>query len=198
MTETASDLELLERWRQGDNGAGSALIKRHFAMLHRFFSSKARGHEEDLIQTSFVACVEARDAFRGESSFKTYLFRLARFQLLMHYRKQYRTRDIDFTSTSVCDLGTSPSGALVRREESELLQRALQLLPIDQQIALELTYWEGLTAKEVAEVLDVAENTVYSRLHRAREHVREALGRMSDAADERRRALVLLTGSDDD
>jgi RNA polymerase sigma-70 factor (ECF subfamily) len=116
----------------------------------------------------------------------------------MHYRKEYRTREIDFTTTSVCDLGTSPSGALVRREESELLGRAMQLLPIDHQIALELTYWEGLTAKEVAEVLGVAENTVYSRLHRAREHVREALGRMSDAADERHRALSLLTGSDDD
>jgi RNA polymerase sigma-70 factor (ECF subfamily) len=198
MSEPASDIELLERWREGDNAAGGALIKRHFAMLHRFFSSKARGQEEDLIQTTFVACVEARDAFRGDSSFKTYLFRLARFQLLMHYRKTYRTRDIDFTTTSVCDLGTSPSGALVRREESELLSRALQLLPVDQQIALELTYWEGLAAKEVAEVLGIAENTVYSRLHRAREHVREALGRMSDAADERRRALSLLTGSDDD
>jgi RNA polymerase sigma factor (sigma-70 family) len=198
MSESASDLELIERWRGGDNASGSALIKRHFAMLHRFFSSKARGHEEDLIQTSFVACVEARDAFRGESSFKTYLFRLARFQLLMHYRKEYRTRDIDFTTTSVCDLGTSPSGALVRREESELLGQALQLLPIDQQIALELTYWEGLAAKEVAEVLGIAENTVYSRLHRAKEHLRDSLARMTDAPDERRRALSLLTGSDRD
>jgi len=197
VNERANDLDLFMRSRGGDNGAGSALIKRHSAMLHRFFSTKARGHEEDLIQTTFVACVEARDAFRGDSSFGTYLFKLAYFQLLNHYRKVYRMQDIDFTTTSICDLGTSPSGALLRHEESELLARALQMLPIDHQIALELTYWEGLGAPEIADVLGIAENTVYSRLHRAKDHLRQALGRMSDAADEQKRALSLLTGTDD-
>jgi RNA polymerase sigma factor (sigma-70 family) len=198
MSESCRDRELLVRWRAGDNSAGSALIKRHSSMLYRFFSTKARGHEEDLIQTTFVACVEARDAFRGESSFGTYLYKLAYFQLLTHYRKLYRTQHIDFTTTSVCDLATSPSGSLLRREENELLARALSRLPIDQQVALELTYWEGLAAPEVADVLGIAENTVYSRLHRAKEHLRTALVRMSDAADERNRALSMFIGSDDD
>jgi RNA polymerase sigma-70 factor (ECF subfamily) len=193
-----SDLELFSSWRGGDNAAGSALIKRHFAALHRFFSTKAHGHEEDLIQTTFVACVEARDAFRGESSFRTYLFKLARFQLFTHYRKVYRKPDIDFTTTSMRDLGTSPSGALLRREERELLERALQQVPVDQQIALELTYWEELAAPDIANVLGIPENTVYSRLRRAKGHLREALERLSDIADERQRALSLLTGSDDD
>jgi RNA polymerase sigma-70 factor (ECF subfamily) len=193
-----SDLELFTAWRDGDNAAGSALIKRHFSALHRFFSTKAHGHEEDLIQTTFVACVEARDAFRGESSFRTYLFKLARFQLFTHYRKAYRRPDIDFTTTSMRDLGTSPSGALLRREERELLERALQHVPVDQQIALELTYWEELAAPDIATVLGIPENTVYSRLRRAKGHLREALERLGGAADERQRALSLLTGSDDD
>lgn len=194
MNET--DPDLFARWSAGDNGAGSALIKRHFSALHRFFSTKAHGHEEDLIQTTLVACIEARDAFRGESSFRTYLLKIARFQLFSHYRKLYRRPDIDFTTTSICDLGISPSGALLRREESELLARALQLVPIDQQIALELTYWEELAAAEVAEVLGIPENTVYSRLSRGRAQLREALERLSPVADERKRTLALLTGSD--
>ncbi len=174
------DIDLLARWRGGDNIAASALLKRHVSMLKRLFATKARGYEEDLIQSTFVACVESRDAFRGDSSFQTYLYRLARTQLFAHYRKEYRTRAPDFTVTSACALGTSPSAALLRREERDLVARALRQVPIDQQIALKLSYGEGLSAPEIAGVLSVAENTVYSRLHRAKANLREALARMSD------------------
>lgn len=191
-----SDLELFALWRAGDNGAGSALIKRHFATLHRFFATKARGHEEDLIQTTFVACVEARDAFRGEASFRTYLFRIARLELFTHYRKRYRSSDIDFTITSIRDLGTSPSAALLRCQERELLEQALQQIALDQRIALELTYWEELAAPDIASVLGIPENTVYSRLRRAKGHLREALARLSDVAEERSRAQALLLPDD--
>jgi RNA polymerase sigma-70 factor (ECF subfamily) len=126
------------------------------------------------------------------------LFKLARFQLFSHYRKVYRRTVIDFTTTSLCDLGTSPSGALLRREEGELLQLALQHVPLDQQIALELTYWEELPAPEVASVLGIPENTVYSRLHRAKHHLRDALEQLSEHADERERALLLFLGADRD
>ena len=179
MITTANDLELLALWRTGDNLAGNLLVKRHFGALHRFFSNKTQGHHEDLIQQTFMACVESKDAFRGESSFRAYLFALARFQLLSHYRKVYRTARVDFTTTSVCDLGTSPSGALAKSQHRALLQRALQHVPIDQQITLELTYWEDMTAPEIAHVLDVPLNTVYSRLRRALEHLRVALQRLS-------------------
>jgi RNA polymerase sigma-70 factor (ECF subfamily) len=139
-----------------------------------------------------VACVEARDAFRGESSFRSYLFGLARFQLYMHYRKTQRSRAVDFTSTSVMDLGASPSGVLAQREDARLLALALQLVPLDQQIALELTYWEGLSAPEVAHVLRIPEATVYSRLRRAKERLRKALDGLAQEPSERQRACELL------
>lgn len=170
-----SDRELLERWRAGDNGAGSALVERHFDALHRFFATKAHAHMEDLIQETFMACVQTRDAFRGESSFRAYLLGLARFQLLRHYRKLYRLHDVDFTTASVRDLATSPSGELAKREELQLLESALQCVSIDQQIALELTYVEDMSASEVACVLGIPENTVYSRLRRAKAHLKDAL-----------------------
>jgi RNA polymerase sigma factor (sigma-70 family) len=196
LASPVADLELLTRWRSGDNASGSALVKRHYETLHRFFSSKAPGHDEDLIQQTFVACIEARDAFRGESTFRAYLFGLARFQLLSHYRRVYRRPDLDFTITSLRDLGTSPTGALLRREASQLLQLALAQLPVDQQIALELTYWEGLGAPEVARVLDIPENTVYSRVRRAKEHLRKALEQLSDREGDRDQAFKLLAGED--
>jgi RNA polymerase sigma-70 factor (ECF subfamily) len=192
MTETPADQELFEQWRSGDTRAGSCLVRRHFDALHRFFSSKAQGQVEDLIQQTFVACIEARDAFRGESTFRAYILGIARLQLLTYYRKSRRQRSVDFTSTSVRDLGLSPTGALAQREDERLLSLALQHVPVDQQIALELTYWEGLKAPEIARVLGVPENTVYTRLRRAREHLRRALEALSDQADQRRRAAGLL------
>jgi RNA polymerase sigma-70 factor (ECF subfamily) len=192
MSDNPTDFELLALWRGGDNGAGSSLVKRHYAALHRFFSGKAHGQDEDLIQQTFVACVEGRDAIRGDSTFRAYLFGLARFQLFGYYRKVYRRPDIDFTVSSLRDLGTSPTGALQRRQSSQLLALALQQIPIDQQIALELTFWEGLSAPEIARALDVPENTVYSRLRRAKAHLREALEQLSELESEREHALSLL------
>jgi len=197
MSEAQTDLELLQLWRGGDNRAGSSLVKRHFEALHRFFATKAHGHGEDLIQQTFVACVEGKHSFRGECSFRAYLFGLARMQLYTHYRKTYRKQAFDFTTTSVRDLSTSPTGALVQREERQLLLLAMQQVPVDQQIALELTYWEGLAAPDVAQVLGIPENTVYSRLRRARGHLRKALEELSDVASEREQALALLGSSDE-
>jgi RNA polymerase sigma-70 factor (ECF subfamily) len=190
MHNQASDLELFERWRQGDTRAGSSLARRHFDALYRFFSSKAQGHVEDLVQQTLMASVQARDAFRGESSFRAYLFGLARLELYTYYRKNHRNQSIDFTSTSLQDLGLSPSGLLARREDEWLLVRALEHVSIDQQIALELTYWQGLSAPEVAQVLDIPENTVYSRLRRAKEHLKRVLEQLSDQTAERERALA--------
>jgi RNA polymerase sigma factor (sigma-70 family) len=192
MNSTVCDHELLALWRAGDGRAGSALVKRHFDAVHRFFANKAHGHEDDLIQQTFMACVEARDAFRGESSFRAYLFGLARFQLLTHYRKRYRGPGIDLTSRSFRDMRTSPTGALARHDASRSLEHALQQIPIDQQIALELTYWEDLSAVEVAHALGIPENTVYSRLRRAKQHLRRALEQLSDEPSDPDRALGLL------
>jgi RNA polymerase sigma factor (sigma-70 family) len=194
MTDGGSDIELLGRWRDGDNYAGSALVRRHFDSLHRFFSSKAFGYEEDLVQQTFMACVEARDAFRGDSTFRAYLFGVARFQLLTHYRKLNRGPEIDFTTTSIRDLCTSPTGSLAKNEERRLLEIALRQIPVDQQIALELTYWEEMSAPEVAQVMGIPENTVYSRLRRAKSHLREELERLTDGEPERKLALESLTG----
>jgi RNA polymerase sigma-70 factor (ECF subfamily) len=91
--------------------------------IHRFFSNKAYGHEDELVQQTFMACVQARDAFRRESSFRAYMFGLARFQLLTHYRKRRRAPALDFTARTFRDLRTSPTGTLIKHEQRRLLSR---------------------------------------------------------------------------
>lgn len=168
-----TDPELLAAWRGGDARAGNLLFRRHFAQLSRFFRNKVDVGVEDLIQGSFLACVEGRDRFREASSFRTYLFSIARHLLYAHYRR--RDRAVDFVQTSVVDLGASPSGPLGRREETTALLRALRAIPLEYQVVLELTYWEDMKAPEVAEILDIPANTVRGRLSRARAALRQAL-----------------------
>lgn len=171
--QAGSDLELLERWRRGDRGAGNQLFERHFESVYRFFVHKAPDDAADLVQRTFLACVEGHERFRGASSFRTYLFAIARHELLGHWRR--RKPGGDPSLSSVRDLSPSPSMVLVERFEHRLLLEALRSIPLDLQIALELHYWEQLTTSEMAEVLDVPEGTAKSRLRRGREALLERI-----------------------
>jgi RNA polymerase sigma-70 factor (ECF subfamily) len=175
MDASQQDLELLARWSNGDQHAGSALIDRHFASLYRFFLNKVGDAADDLVQQTLLACVSARDRFRGESSFRTFLFAIARQCLLVHLRQFRRDARIDFSTDSVHDLGTSPTGALARLERDRILQIALRKIPADLQIALELHYWDDMSGPDIAEVLELPLDTAYSRLRRAKEKLREAM-----------------------
>ena len=96
-----TDLELLEAWRGGDRQAGEALFERHFDAIARFFRNKVDHGIDDLIQRTFLACVESKDQFRGEASFRTFLFAVAHNVLGKHYRSQRRHGDrIDFGVTA--------------------------------------------------------------------------------------------------
>jgi RNA polymerase sigma factor (sigma-70 family) len=177
--EESSDLDLFADWRRGDRRAGSVLARRHLAALHRFFSLRARAHVEDLIQMTFVACIDAVGAFRGDSSFRNYLFGIARIQLHAHYRRQRQRPAFDSIS-DVLDPVPSPSTLAAEHEEAQLLAHALRCLSLEQQIVLKLSYWEGFSAVEIAQVLRIPENTVHSRLRRGKRNLRTALKQLSE------------------
>jgi len=178
MRAVETDAVLLERWRTGCREAGSVLIERYFAVLHRFFRSKVNGESGDLVQQTFLACMEARNRYDGQSSFKAYVLGIARNQLFTHYGRQ-RRHPLAAEASSVRDLATSPSGALARHQDEQLLSDALRRVPLEAQLVLELTFWEGLDGNELARVLDVPLNTAYSRLRRAKSALRAVLATLS-------------------
>ena len=168
MHEPPDDSALVDSFRAGDARAGTALVERHFDGLYRFFRSKVAGDVDDLVQQTFMSCLEARPNFRGECSFRTLLFRIARRRLHDHYRKQRRDRALDFTTTSVRALGTSPSAALQRSDAIAAVRAALQELPLETQTLLELSYWQDMSTAELAEVFEVPVGTIKSRQFAAR------------------------------
>jgi RNA polymerase sigma factor (sigma-70 family) len=180
-----TDFELLEAWRDGDENAGRELFGRYFDAVYRFFRNKVDEAAEDLTQQTFMGLVQSKDRFRGDSSFRTYLFMIARKRLYSHLRtNQRRSEPVEFHSTSVADLGlVSPSRAVAVRQEQQLLLQALRRLPIEMQVALELFYWEELTVVEIAEVLETPVGTVKSRLQRARTRLDQVIAQLAQSED---------------
>ena len=178
-TYAVTDEELLRAWQGGDRIAGDQLLARHFDSVCRFFRSKLGDDVEDLIQRTFLDCVESRDHIH-EGGFRPYLFTVARNRLFDHLRGKYRRpAAIDLGEISVEDLGTTPSQHVARNQRQALLQQALRQVTLDQQIAIELAYWEELDGPSIAKVLGIPENTVRSRLARARESLREVLAKLA-------------------
>jgi RNA polymerase sigma-70 factor (ECF subfamily) len=176
------DLKLLEAWRAGDAAAGNALFDRHFDAIYRFFRNKIDQGAEDLVQQTFLACVNAKEKFRGDSSFRTYLFTAARSKLYTHLDKRRREGErLDWGVTSCADLGISPSGILARSEEQRLLLLGLRQLPLDLQVALELYYFEQFRGPQLAEVLGIPEGTARSRIRRGQQQLREAVERLANS-----------------
>jgi RNA polymerase sigma-70 factor (ECF subfamily) len=174
-----SDEELLRAWAEGDRGAGERLFERHFESVVRFFRNKAAGDHEDLIQQTFLGCVEALPRFRREASFRTFLFSVARNVLGKHYRTRRRNlARLDFGSVSVQDLQDSPSAVFARDQAQRHVLMALRRINVDAQIALELHYWEAMTAAEIAEVLAIPLGTAKTRLRRAKQLLQAELERI--------------------
>jgi RNA polymerase sigma-70 factor (ECF subfamily) len=163
-----TDHELVVAWRAGDSRAGEALFSRHFAGVARFFRNKVAGDIEELIQRTFLGCLEGRQRYTGEGSFRGWLFGIARNVLYNHYRERRREPLADET-VSVHDLGPTPSAVAVRHEEEQLLLAALRRLPLAYQVVLELAFWEDMTHIEMAEALALPVGTVSTRVRRAKQ-----------------------------
>jgi RNA polymerase sigma factor (sigma-70 family) len=169
-----TDLTLLAQWRAGDAEAGQALFERHFDSIYGFFETKCPSEADELVQATFLACLRAKDQFRGDSSFRTYLFTIARNELYRALRtRQRRGGQVDFGLSSIAELVSTPGTRMARNQEHRHLLEALRRLPVEQQTLLELHYWEDMDIAELAKIFDAPAATIRTRLHRARKALRE-------------------------
>lgn len=193
-----SDEALLEAWRAGDRGSGEALLRRHFRPLFAFFRGKLddRSVVEDLVQRTMLATFRGREGFRADASFRSWLFAIARNELYHELRRTMKHPElIDFGEVSIAELdAVGASTMLGKAHSARLLLEALRRIPLDLQIAIELTYWEGMSATDVAAVLDIPAGTVKSRIRRAREALQAVMLGLGSAPGEVRETLDDLDG----
>ena len=192
MSDESPDEELLRRWQAGDKAAGKVLFARYWDAVTRFFRNKV-SDPADLAQRTILSLLENADRFRGESTFRTFVFAIARHVLLKHFRERQGPRGkVDLGTVSVIDMGESPSQVMADAEQQQLLRLAMQRLPLDQQTLLELFYWERLKVSELAEVLEIPVGTVKTRMRAARKRLRELIEQLASTPQLRDETLSLV------
>lgn len=174
-----NELELLSAWCDGSQQAGDRLLRRCFPLLYRFFINKVGDATDDLVQQTLIACTRHRDKILDSGAFRMYLFKIARSRLFDHLRAARRRAghiDDDFEQVSVAQSGMSFTSHIGHAQAASAVRVALQTLPIDLQLVVEMHYWEDCSTAEVAAAIDVPQGTVKSRLRRARTLLEAQLG----------------------
>ena len=173
---TAADAELLLAWRDGDEAQGRVLFRRYVGRVARFFQSKRVAEVDDLVQQTFLECVKSADKLRDAERFRGFLFGIARHVMFGHFKRRRSDDDrLDPATVSIAELATSVGTKMARAEDQQILLDALQQSPVDDQIVIELHYWEGMTTAEIADALEIPAGTVKGRLQRARARLAKAV-----------------------
>jgi RNA polymerase sigma-70 factor (ECF subfamily) len=183
-----SDEELVRTAQGGDTRAFDELVERYKDKVWRL-AFKILRHEDDAeeaLQDAFLSAYRGLKNFKVESTFSTWLYRVATNAALMKYRKrreghvsleQSQSRHEDAEPLAVPDWSHQPEAELLDSETREVLEDGIQKLPEELRTVFVLRDVEGLANAEVAEVLEISIAAVKSRLHRARIALRDRLNR---------------------
>jgi RNA polymerase sigma-70 factor, ECF subfamily len=175
-----TDLDLIARWKSGDERAATALVERHAEAVARFVASVgARRDVEDLVQETFVRAFGSLDSFRGESSLRTWLFTIAR-RLLVDRRRSERRRGGGLTmQVEVQDVDAvteyTALDAVVADETEWRMREAMARLTPTQREVFTLRVAEGMSYREIAEAAETTEGAARVHYHNAMRAIKEFL-----------------------
>ena len=183
------DLELVDRTLAGDASAFEVLVKRYASGIFGLARGMLRNDAEaqDIVQDTFLAAFRKLSTFRRESSFKSWLYRIASNACLMKLRSRRRRPEVPLVTRSagfdeeghherpVVDWSPIADEKLETRQLGEHIRTAVDELPEKYRIVLLLADYEKLSMKQIAERLDLTVPNVKTRLHRARLAVRASL-----------------------
>ncbi|MDB4917630.1 MAG: polymerase ECF-type sigma factor [Gemmatimonadetes bacterium] len=171
-----SDLDLINRWKGGDQRAATLLVERHAGSVARFAASVgAKGDVQDIVQDTFVRAFASIDSFRGDSSLRTWLFTIAR-RLLLDLRRSERRRGAQVEvqdGDAVTEYDALDS--VVADETRQRMHLAMARLSKTQREVFTLRVGEGLSYKEIAAVADTTEGAARVHYHNAMRAIKEFL-----------------------
>ena len=174
---------LVQRCAAGDELACAELVGEHQRMVVQLAVNLLGDRDEalDLSQEVFLRVFRTMHRFRGQSSLRTWIYRIAVNQARNRHRFWRRRHRADQVSLDqhiaahgefMSGLESGPERMLAQKQLAQKLQRALDQLPFDQRTAIVLREVDGLSYEEIAYSLGVAVGTVKSRLTRARQTLR--------------------------
>lgn len=181
------DIQLVERLKTGDVRAFDTLVKKYQRRLYSVIYNLTSNKEDtaDLIQEVFLKAFNSIHSFKGEAAFYTWLYRIALNAAITFVKKQrkntfYSLENLDESASKIEFLDalaekTHTDRNVLLKELQEKLNEALQKLSLKHRTVVVLFEIEGMSHIEIAKILKCSEGTVRSRLHYAKEQLKQTL-----------------------
>ena len=175
-----SKSELVRKSQLGEKDAFEQLVIRHQELVFSL-AYKLTGNREmanDVAQEAFIRAWKAIEKFRGDSTFSTWIYRITvnTAWTLRKKARKHNTLNIEDTyEPIVIDEKKDPELVAINSDLSSVLINALDKIPIEQRIIVELKNIEGRSHKEIADYLDISVTAAKVRLHRAHQRLRQIL-----------------------
>jgi len=174
--DDALDHTLIRRWRAGDERAASVLVERHATALSRYVSSLGeRDAVEEVVQDTFVRAFSSIDSFRGESTLRTWLFTISRRLVVDRRRAARRRKDVGTLDEVDAATEYTALDSIIADEAERRVREAVQRLSPTQREVFTLRVSEGLSYKEIAEIVGTTEGAARVHYHNALRTVKESL-----------------------
>lgn len=198
MGEREVDQQLVERAQHGDKHAFELLVVKYQRKLARLLSRFIRdaAEIEDVTQEAFIKAYRALPAFRGDSAFYTWLYRIgintAKNYLVAMGRRAPTTTEFNSEEAESFEDGdqlrdvNTPENELMSKEIGKTVNQTLQELPEELRTAITLREIEGLSYEDIATIMNCPIGTVRSRIFRAREAIAEKLRPMLGTSKDKR------------
>ena len=180
-----NETELIEQLKQGDETAFKTIVEQWKDMVYNTILGIVQNETEaeDLAQDVFIKVFEKISTFKGDSKFSTWLYRIATTTALDHLRSKKRKKRFGFLQSlgggndekeSIPDFN-HPGVSLDNKERAAVLFKAIESLPENQKTAYTLHKLEGLSYRDVSEVLNTTVSAVESLMSRANQNLRKEL-----------------------
>lgn len=164
----ATDEQLIKKALAGNKSAWLKLVKRYESGIYHYGLRMTGNRDDalDLLQEVFISVFRNLASYRGEGSFKGWLFRIASYRCVEFYRRKKPTQGLDDVPEAACEALGPEADVFANQDQQQLLQ-AMQRLPLNQRAVVELKFFGHFTFEEIAQQLGTSSNTVKSRLYTA-------------------------------
>jgi len=183
-----TDIEIIRLILQGDKEKYRLLMEKHQPLVFRTCLGFVHNKDDadDLTQDVFIQAYQSLSAFKAESAFSTWLYRIAvnaslnrirhsKKKSVLQYFKNISVGEKDPEDIFLYEASENPEEILIRKEHSGWLSNALDSLPESQRTAIVLSKYDDLPQKEIAEIMNISEGAVEALIQRAKKNLRKKL-----------------------